>query len=891
MVARMTRLRSPSLSLFPLLAICAVLLLAWALTLYNIETQSIWFDEGWSAYAAAQPTVIDAANADATNPPLYYALLHIHARFAGTSEFALRFFSAGWLLIAIALACRLARRAFGSRAVPYSALLIACTPLMIWAGQEARMYTLLAALVLICALGWQGFIEQASRRHLLSMCAAELALLYTHNTGPVIALWLNLVMFGLWLKRRQVDRPPFVWWAAGQIIVGLLWLPYFTTRFLAVGEANSAITRAPQISGEFLFSLWRAIWQAPWEAVTRTETGVLPILLLIAALLIFPWKRPAARLLALHTLLLVGLTVAALIVLGNEMHGRYLVMAVLPLLTALGAGIACRASALRVAAVVGLIALAWGNLLAVQVSDFRHDDARAMVAYYAQTLTERDSVVAWSYADRYELWYYWERLGARARRITLPEGADLEAVLPLLPADGDIALNVWYTQRADFRGMMSCLLGSGTLRLPEEYTVHGMTSRLYRQPQIQLEPLIPAAIRFGTAAEPIAEITAMGDVPAQTPDRALCLPIRLRLLRPFDGDLKIALIARNALGWEIARADAVFATADQRTTSALTVGDVVTAYPLLRLPYGAPAGEYPLFARVYEENALPAGLVPLETNGTVTRGRDVQIGVWDALSGADWAATGRAPDLPHTVDIRAGDRRLIAHDLADGAGLVNGETVRLTLLWEGEGDLPVLTLAAVDGAWRVETVPMVQPRDGVVLDWRELRVPADAQDGAAELRLPDGRPLATYRVSAVEMQTAPPPFDQTLDAVFEGVGTLIGFSAPESAPLNAAPQVTLVWRGAAAAETSYTVFVQLLNADDRVIAQSDAIPAAGSRPTTGWRAGEYIEDRHTLTFNELAAPGRARLIAGLYDAVTGERVRLAEGGDAVALGEIEIIAP
>ena len=77
------------------------LLLATAVRLTGIEQQSLWFDEGWSAYAAQQPSVIDAANADATTPPLYYVLLNIAARGFGTSEFGLRVFSllAGLLTI------------------------------------------------------------------------------------------------------------------------------------------------------------------------------------------------------------------------------------------------------------------------------------------------------------------------------------------------------------------------------------------------------------------------------------------------------------------------------------------------------------------------------------------------------------------------------------------------------------------------------------------------------------------------------------------------------------------------------------------------------------------------------------------------------------------------
>src|SRR5690606_35451429 len=97
--------------------------------------------------------------------------------------------------------------------------------------------------------------------------------------------------------------------------------------------------------------------------------------------------------------------------------------------------------------------------------------------------------------------------------------------------------------------------------------------------------------------------------------------------------------------------------------------------------------------------------------------------------------------------------------------------------------------------------------------------------------------------------------------------------------------VTLVWRaGDVPAEISYTVCVQLLDAQGRLIAQSNSIPAQGDRPTTGWRAQEYIIDVHPLRFNDLAAPGEARLIAGMYDALTGQRLVIGpDGADFIEL--------
>ena len=171
----------------------------------------------------------------------------------------------------------------------------------------------------------------------------------------------------------------------------------------------------------------------------------------------------------------------------------------------------------------------------------------------------------------------------------------------------------------------------------------------------------------------------------------------------------------------------------------------------------------------------------------------------------------------------------------------------------------------------------------IALDWRSLRVPVDAPSGTASLRVGGSVILAHYRIQSLPLLTEAPPFDHPIQASFPGVGELVGYSlASEPFSRDHPPQVTLVWRaGDQAPPTSYTVFAQLLDARGQVIAQSDAIP--GSRPTTGWRAGEYIVDAETLTFNDNATPGTTKLIVGLYDAQTGVRVGVDDGSDSVTL--------
>jgi hypothetical protein len=861
--------------------------LAFAARLYHINSQSIWFDEGWSAYAAAQPDLVSALNADATNPPLYYGLLNLSSRAFGDSHFGLRWFSLVMGILVLPAGYQLARRLFDRRAGLYAMLALATSPLLWWASQEARMYTLMALLLVLVALGWHQLLRRPQHWAWALVLGGELALLYTHNTGPVVALWLNIVTLLAWIRLR---RPDWRAWLAGQIAVGLAWLPYFLLRFLDLGAANQALISRPQIGLELIAEMWQALWAGSWKMVGE-ETAVMAFAgaALLLWLALIPWRQANARWLVLHALALSSGLVLGLWVLGNELHGRYLVMIAPLALVPLGAGIARLPRAALRRATGGLLVIGLGmSMYHNQNPAYQHDDARAMVAYYAERLAPVDTMLAWSYADRYELWYYWDRLGVTARRVTLPEGADLEAVAPLLPQSGDVALNVWYTQRADYRGMLDCILSSGTRNPPEAYHVQGMSNLLYTAPRLQMPPMRAfdgVVLAQGVTAGLIERV---GEPDISTAERALCLPLDMKLLQRVEGDIKAAVIVSNPLGWQVARADAVFATANQRLSSALDAGETATAYALLRLPYGAPPGDYDLRLRVYDETGMVEGY-DLRRGDDGSISRELVLGTWRVAPGADWSQVRHDMDWPRMADLPVGDVRLVAHDAPEMQVVTTGQNLRLSLLWQGDGTTPPLTLAAGD-SWSVTITPTYPTVNEALLDWRTVRLPLDAAEGDAELRLPDGTVIARYRVSAVPLLLDAPAYTAPVGMELPGVGELVGYTVADAPVGRDAPlHVTLVWRaGEQTPNVSYTVFVQLLDATGQLIAQSDSIPAQAQRPTTGWRAGEYIIDDHELRFNSRAAPGLATLIAGMYDPVTGRRVLVGETDFIRLPGEIMV---
>jgi len=83
--------------------------------------------------------------------------------------------------------------------------------------------------------------------------------------------------------------------------------------------------------------------------------------------------------------------------------------------------------------------------------------------------------------------------------------------------------------------------------------------------------------------------------------------------------------------------------------------------------------------------------------------------------------------------------------------------------------------------------------------------------------------------------------------------------------------------------------VQLLNVEGALIAQLDSPPNGGYTPFSGWQAGQQIISRHALNLPANLSAGNYRLIAGLYNPTTDERLPNNLGGNFVELGNVTII--
>ncbi|MHB8619254.1 MAG: hypothetical protein ACYDAG_06765, partial [Chloroflexota bacterium] len=144
----------------------------------------------------------------------------------------------------------------------------------------------------------------------------------------------------------------------------------------------------------------------------------------------------------------------------------------------------------------------------------------------------------------------------------------------------------------------------------------------------------------------------------------------------------------------------------------------------------------------------------------------------------------------------------------------------------------------------------------------------------AVLRLgPSSVPLGAVTVRgpapAAESSTPPPGAGRPLATFANGLDLLMADVSPGG--------LKLTWHPTAPIDRSLKVFVHVLDAGGRILAQDDGIPVGGLLPTTDWVPGSYLLDVYHLP-NPL--PPSARLIElGLYDPAGGKRLPVLAGGD------------
>lgn len=136
-------------------------------------------------------------------------------------------------------------------------------------------------------------------------------------------------------------------------------------------------------------------------------------------------------------------------------------------------------------------------------------------------------------------------------------------------------------------------------------------------------------------------------------------------------------------------------------------------------------------------------------------------------------------------------------------------------------------------------------------------------------------------------------FGEASQSGVSGIAQLVGYDLDLAAACPSGQIVlTLYWqRAGPPILRNYKVFVHMEK--DGLWAQADDFPGCAAWPTTIWRAGEVVADRHVIELDESVPPGWYSLLVGLYEPEMGTRLSLLDPNglaysDSLLLNQVEV---
>lgn len=396
-----------------------VVLLAAALRLHRLDTESLWLDETFSVALARGPvdTLISEVAED-VHPPFYFLLLSAWFQFTEGSAWSARLLSVLCSLGIVGAAFALGRRWSDARTGGIAALLLAISPFQVEFAQEARMYALLAltASLSTLALSYLGSTAHAREDEAHAVSAGPLLtpawlayvlasslMVYTHAAGVFVLGAHGLaVLLARWRSRgavRLVDR-----WSTALIVVGALFVPWlgtFLTQFSAVQAG---------------FWVPRPTWRNLADPIVAFAGSPLLAWIVGALACWGTWSlargrrgrhQPAGAAVLTLWLLVTALAPFALSLVGSSVFlPKYTIAGSVPLAVLAAAGLASLARLPRAAALVVVALLSSGALYGYYEGMPRKDDWRRAVREIERDSGPGDVVVVYPYFLEFPLRVY-----------------------------------------------------------------------------------------------------------------------------------------------------------------------------------------------------------------------------------------------------------------------------------------------------------------------------------------------------------------------------------------------------------------------------------------------------------------------------------------------------
>lgn len=419
------------------------LLVGFGLRLYHLGAESLWYDETVSVALAqkAVPELIRHTAGD-IHPPGYYLLLHTwQALTHPTPAFGLEFLYAWPSLcggvIVMVLLFTLGRTLANVRIALLALWLAALNPYHIWYSQEVRMYTLGAALGLLCLWAmlqwWQLPSAGLQWRWLTIYIVGGTVGLYILYYFLFTLIALNGIALWLWQRQRQSTAHRLGAWLLAQGAILLLWSPWVPIFWRQITEPPVPPWRMPWATGNQLLAAMAESASALLSGQsTPAPTSWLWLLVFFSILLIahsgyannFSTKavlshanQPHASQPANYPILLAYLLMPLVVIMAVTLwvtplyHVRYLFTYAPVMVLLLAMAFAYLHSQQRLLGVGGLIAFlllnGWSLYNFWYTPAFNADDQRTAVAQVAQGWRPGDAILVnagWVYTALTTYW-------------------------------------------------------------------------------------------------------------------------------------------------------------------------------------------------------------------------------------------------------------------------------------------------------------------------------------------------------------------------------------------------------------------------------------------------------------------------------------------------------
>jgi len=379
--------------------------------------------------------------------------------------------------------------------------------------------------------------------------------------------------------------------------------------------------------------------------------------------------------------------------------------------------------------------------------------------------------------------------------------------------------------------------------------------------------------------------------------KQLGITLRWQTIAEMQEGYALSLRLTDEQGHRWGQADEWLENEASLATYAWKVGQVSERHRTLSLVAGTPPGRYQVKMILYSVSTLQA-LDILDEMGAPA-GTEYTLGTVSVAS----------PSVPPTIEDLAIPHDL-HHDFDDQVELLGydlsttevkaGEVVRVVFFWRAlrsmESDYRLhLQVQDNDGnVWAEEEFPLAN--EGYpTSQWNEDEMIRGQYDLAVDAAAPTGEQTLNFKLQTSNLQ----PFDYAQDrpptSNFQHLTTLSvvaperNFTVPAEIQhhlgANLADRVAflgydldrttvkpndtlhlvLYWQALAKMDTSYTVFVHLIDAQNRTWGQRDNPPVKGTYPTTSWLPGEVVSGEYEILVDAAAPTGEYQIEVGMYD--------------------------